>query len=174
METKRLIIRRFLKTDLNDYYEFSKVLIVGKLAGWEPSKTIKDAKKKLKQLIKNKNYYAIILKENNKLIGSISYRINENKNLELGYSLNINYWNNGYITESARKMIEYLFLNTKYESIYAKVISYNISSNKVLKKLNFDFLETKKNAGFDLLNNLYDLNIYVLKKEKWKEIYYEN
>ena len=76
----------------------------------------------LKMFINEKKVFAIVLKENQKVIGSIGIeecRQDLDKNLEnllgkeLGYVLSKDYWNKGIMTEAVSKVIEYCFKTLK-------------------------------------------------------------
>lgn len=72
IETERLILREINENDINDMYEYSKEPNVGPNAGWEPHNSIEETKKIAKDIFINKEgVFGIILKENNKMIGSV-------------------------------------------------------------------------------------------------------
>ena len=110
--------------------------------------------------INEKKVFAIVLKENQKVIGSIGVeecRQDLDKNLEnllgreLGYVLSKDYWNKGIMTEAVSKVIEYCFKTLKLNYLVATYFNYNIESKKVLEKLNFKFykdiiIETRYNT----------------------------
>jgi len=70
------------------------------------------------------------------LIGSIGLEIKrENNNAELVYWLGKDYWGQGYATEAARAIISYGFDELKLHRIYARYLSHNLASGRVLEKL---------------------------------------
>ena len=71
IETERLLLRAFKEIDLNDFYEYAKVDGVGEMAGWPHHENIEESKKILDRFIKNDIVFAIVYKENNKVIGSL-------------------------------------------------------------------------------------------------------
>ncbi len=102
INTKRLILREFEETDLNDFYEYAKVEGVGESAGWSAHKSINHTKKILDWFIEEKTSLAIVLKDSNKVIGSIAIH-NSNKDLvpdnisienckSIGYVVSKDYW----------------------------------------------------------------------------------
>ncbi|MGC4039977.1 MAG: GNAT family N-acetyltransferase [Flavobacterium sp.] len=90
--------------------------------------------------------FAVILKENNKLIGfsGLKFRPAEENGYssiyDLGYRFAEEHWNKGYATEAAKTWLEYGFDKMKLPVIYACAVSENIGSNKVLQKLGFKFV----------------------------------
>lgn len=71
IETDRLILRAWKETDLDDFYEYASVEGVGEMAGWKHHESIDVTKKILQSFISEKNVFAIVYKENNKVIGSL-------------------------------------------------------------------------------------------------------
>ena len=56
---------------------------------------------------------------------------------ELGYWLGVEYWGQGYATESVRGLLGYVKTNTPYEKFKANVYKENVASAKVLEKNGF-------------------------------------
>ena len=160
LETDRLILRALEITDLDDFFEYASINGVGEKAGWEHHKSKDESLEILKMFINEKKVFAIVLKENQKGIGSIGIeecRQDLDKNLEnllgkeLGYVLSKDYWNKGIMTEAVSKVIEYCFKILKLDYLVATYFNYNIESKKVLEKLNFKFykdiiIETRYNT----------------------------
>ena len=71
LETDRLILREWEETDLNDFFEYASVDGVGQMAGWQPHKNIEESKFVLDMFIREGKTFAVVLKENNKAIGSV-------------------------------------------------------------------------------------------------------
>ena len=160
LETDRLILRALEITDLDDFFEYASINGVGEKAGWEHHKSKDESLEILKMFINEKKVFAIVLKEDQKVIGSIGIeecRQDLDKNLEnllgkeLGYVLSKDYWNKGIMTEAVSKVIEYCFKTLKLNYLVATYFNYNIESKKDLEKLNFKFykdiiIETRYNT----------------------------
>ena len=71
LETDRLILREWQESDLNDFFEYASVDGVGQMAGWQPHKNIEESKFVLDMFIREGKTFAVVLKENNKAIGSV-------------------------------------------------------------------------------------------------------
>lgn len=83
---------------------------------------------------------AVVLKENEELIGSISLSIDRiNKNAELGYWIGKPFWGNGYCTEAAREMLAYGFGELQLNRINAHHFKRNPASGKVLEKIGMKY-----------------------------------
>lgn len=72
IETDRLILRAWRKSDLEDFYEYASVDGVGQMAGWQPHGSIEETETILGFFIRDKKALALELKENGKVIGSLS------------------------------------------------------------------------------------------------------
>ena len=72
IETDRLLLRAWQETDLEDFYEYAKVDGVGQMAGWLPHLSMDESKTILGFFIEQKKTFALELKENGKVIGSLS------------------------------------------------------------------------------------------------------
>ena len=159
LETDRLILRAWEITDLDDFFEYASVEGVGEKAGWEHHKSKDKSLEILKIFIEEKKVFAIVLKENQKAIGSIGIEeLSEelDKDLdnllgrELGYVLNKDYWNKGIMKEAVSKVVDYCFNTLKLNFLMASYFNHNIASKKVLENLNFKFykdiiIETRYN-----------------------------
>ena len=159
LETDRLILRAWEITDLDDFFEYASVEGVGEKAGWEHHKSKDKSLEILKMFMEEKKVFAIVLKENQKAIGSIGIEeLSEelDKDLdnllgrELGYVLNKDYWNKGIMTEAVSKVVDYCFNTLKLNFLMASYFNHNIASKKVLENLNFKFykdiiIETRYN-----------------------------
>lgn len=79
--------------------------------------------------------------------------------VEILFSISDEYQNNGYATEAAKKMIEWLFSSKQNNYLCAIVKLDNPSSQKVIEKLGFNFIE-KREINYD--NNPTMFNYYRL------------
>ena len=80
--------------------------------------------------------FAIRLRSTDELIGAMGLEINSvNCNAELGYWLGRPFWNKGFCTEAAQKVIEYGFDSIGLHRIFAHHMVRNPASGRVLKKI---------------------------------------
>ena len=149
LQTNRLTLRAFRLSDLEDFYEYAKVFGVGQMAGWLPHKNIETSMEILKMFIEEKNVFAIVLKENNKVIGSLGIeQLNSSQMIdsslvgrEIGYVLSKTYWGNGLMPEACRSVIDYCFNSLNYDFLMLGYFTFNNQSKRVGEKLGFKFLE---------------------------------
>ncbi|MBQ8727341.1 MAG: GNAT family N-acetyltransferase [Oscillospiraceae bacterium] len=81
--------------------------------------------------------WGIFLKENGKLIGTISFiNINDYKSsAEIGYVISKKYWNQGYASEAARRILEFGFNDIGFKSVVGYHHPRNTNSGKVMEKI---------------------------------------
>lgn len=150
IETERLILRDASVDDAEDMFEYAKLEEVTKYLSWKPHLSIKDSEKILDMLskeAKEKDSYAlkaIVLKENDKMIGTIDARIFGEglKDAEFGYCLNPKYWNKGYMSEALKAFIQALHKEHGVENVFGSFERENIASKRVMQKNEMYYYET--------------------------------
>ncbi len=135
IETNRLISRPFKQTDLSDLYEYASVDGVGEMAGWSHHKNKEESQKILNMFIDEDKVFAICLKENEKVIGSIGvekYGMEEKltefdgyKGREIGYVLSRAYWGKGIATEATKAIIDFLFYECELDFLICGYYNFN-------------------------------------------------
>ena len=161
IETERLILRQIQNSDAQDLYEYSKQKIVGENAGWSFHQSIAESKAIIRLFNDKRHFgqlgvYAIVLKENNKMIGTIElHTYVKGHKAELGYALNPAYWGNGFVVEASKYLIAYGFDVLRLKRIECYTFVENIRSKRVCEKLGLTFEGTRKKAY-----QLYDGSIH--------------
>lgn len=173
IETKRLCIRKFMMDDLFDFHEMiSNPEVAGK-SGWMQSENIAQTEKILIQLLHDPAMYAIVLKETNKLIGSISIHQVFNRAVmtrELAYALNQDYWGHGYMKEAVWVMIDEAFRRFGTEMLVVRVSENNFSSKKVVAGFCFRQEGTLRKAGRNMVTKeILNIIVYSMTKGEWEE-----
>lgn len=94
------------------------------------------------------NRFSIVELNTNEVIGSCGYNSLdfENAKAEIGYDIAKKYWGNGFATEAVSTLLNYAFNSLNLNRVEAKVEPENISSIKVLEKLNFTFEGTLRQS----------------------------
>lgn len=134
IETERLTIRRFKSDDWKDFYEYVSNEKVLKFEPYKPFSE-EETKKEAIRRTTDPAFWAVCLKENNKLIGNIYFAKGNFNTWEIGYVFNLNYWGNGYATESCKALMNYAFKDLKARRIIAKCDPKNPNSWTLLERL---------------------------------------
>lgn len=159
IDTNRLIMRSWKNSDLYDLHEYASIEGFGESAGLSPHKTIEETKKVLNGYITGNHVFAVILKENNKIIGSVGVgEVSDDEHKDyiqkgIGYVLRRNYWGSGIMTEAVRAVTEWLFENTDIEILSCGFFEGNDRSRRVMEKCGFKFAKTEVfNQGDEILH----------------------
>jgi ribosomal-protein-alanine N-acetyltransferase len=87
--------------------------------------------------------FAIVLKEESKYIGSMSFVSINGDKAEIGYWIGFPYWNNGYCTEAGKVLVEFGLTKMCLSKITARHLSTNPKSGKVLENLGLIWKESE-------------------------------
>ena len=146
IETERLVLRPWRESDLHDLYEYAKVYGVGQMAGWMPHKSIEESKRILHFFMGEKKTFALELKENGKVIGSLGLEEmdtdpvdGEQYGRELGYVLSKDYWGRGLMPEAVQAVIGHCFDVLKLDYVTCGHFHRNDRSRRVIEKTGFVF-----------------------------------
>ena len=161
METDRLILRKYMESDLQDLHDYLSNPEVVKYEPYKPM-NMEEVRSNLAWRIVADEMIAIQLKKNHKMIGNVYLGKRDFESLELGYVLNQDYWGKGYAKESCTALIEQAFSNGIHR-IFAECDPENLSSWRLLEALGF-----KREAHFKQ-------NVYFWKDNQnrpiWKNTY---
>ncbi len=155
-ETERLIVREWEDKDYKDLFEYASNKEVTKFLVYKTYESVEEAKSRiasLKEKYKTENRYgdfAIELKDEKKVIGSISITFKTSKAggiIELGWTLNPSYQGKGYMTECIKGMFKYIKLNKLAKRIIARCDTENTKSEAVMKRCGMTFEGIARKAG---------------------------
>ena len=142
-----MILRPFVESDLDDFYEYASVEGVGEMAGWKHHESREESLEILKMFINNDQTFAICLKENGKVIGSLGVdeygmeqalsEFYDYRGRELGYVLSKDYWGMGIMTEAVKAVMDYLFRERKLDFLTCGYYDFNSRSKRVQEKCGF-------------------------------------
>ena len=174
LNSERLILRTWQESDSSDLYEYAKSELVGPNAGWKPHQNEEESKEIIKMFIKNNDSYAIVLKSENKVIGSIGLHhrkpdetLNDLKQREIGYVLNPNYWGKGFIPEAVNCLLNYGFNELNLDLIWCGHFDFNNNSKRVNEKCGFNYQFTKREKRKLLDNQEVNTLYYNLSKAEY-------
>lgn len=148
LESERLILRFWQIYDLSDFYEYASVPGVGEMAGWKRHESIEESKKILSLFMGQKDIFAIVSKEERKVIGSLGLKkswaesFSEYQRLkvkEIGYALSKDYWGRGLMTEAVQRIIRFCFDTQGIEVLTVEHFIDNDRSRRVIEKCGFQY-----------------------------------
>ena len=173
LESERLIVREFDYNDNIDLFEMCSDYDTALMAGWRPHKDIYTSSQVIVNYIYNKETMAIYLKEEKKVIGTISlYKETFRKNTEireLGFCMNKDYRNQGYMSEAIELVLDYAFRKLKLKLLSCCCQTDNLPSKHLIEKMGFKY-EGKIRMYRKLFNKqTCDVYMYSLTDEEFKE-----
>jgi len=153
LDTDRLIIRPWRISDLDDFYRYAKVDGVGEMAGWTHHRDIAETRMILNKFIDEKKVFALELKENSRVIGSLGVETNENVPLgdefsdlcgrQIGYVLCKDFWGQGLMPEAVKRVIDYLFESAGCDFLTCRHFEDNNQSRRVIEKCGFEYYSSE-------------------------------
>ena len=162
IETERLLIKPLLAEELIKHIKFPDEL--AKELGFKPSKALIDEETQeaiINDLLPNivdpnkdslfYTMWIIIEKKEKAIIGGICFhgQANERGEVEIGYGIDDEYMNKGYMTEIIQALLTWLEKRKDVRIVKAETEKTNISSIRVLEK-----------TGFKLFNQVGDLLMF--------------
>lgn len=145
IETERLVLRAWKESDLEDLYRYASVPGVGEMAGWVHHQSMDESRRILNSFIKHKKTFALELKENGMVIGSLGLEEQDpdpepvKQGREIGYVLSKDYWGRGLMPEAVRAVIDYCFRVLDYDYLTCGHFLRNDRSRRVVEKSGFRF-----------------------------------
>ncbi len=115
------------------------------------------------------NAYAIIFKENNKMIGTCDFwYVDFGKNCgEIGYVLNKNYWGRGIVSQALKEVVKFGFEYLELERVQISHATDNIASQRVIEKCDFRLEGLKRHSDKHRNGEYVDHKIYSILKEEY-------
>ena len=171
LETDRLILRGIVEDDAQDMFEYGKEPNVGPNAGWKPHENIDETRELMKQIFIDQPYvFGIMLKKNNKMIGSIGLikdpkRENPHARM-LGYALSEHYWGQGLMTEASKAIIDLGFEDPEINIITCCCYSFNHRSHRVIEKCGFKYEGCLRQCEMRYDGKIFDIESFSLMKNE--------
>nr|WP_154985019.1 GNAT family N-acetyltransferase [Paenibacillus xylanexedens] len=144
LHTTRLHLRQMKESDSADLFQVWSDPEVARFMNISPFSDEKQALEMIQLLAnlaeeKQAIRFSIIEKESGVILGSCGYNdLNfEQARAEIGYDLAIAHWGKGYATEAVSALLTHGFTTLALYRIEAKVDPRNVSSIKLLEKLDF-------------------------------------
>ena len=177
LETERLILRSWQEEDAGDLYEYAKDPQVGPIAGWPPHTSVENSREIIKEVLSAEETYAVVLKEEQKAVGSIGLMTGSASNLdipdeegEIGYWIGVPFWGQGLIPEAVGEMLRHGFEDLHLEKIWCGYFDGNTKSKRVQEKCGFVYHHTNENIHWELMDDIRTEHVTCMTKEQWVEM----
>ena len=169
LETGRLRLRRLAYADAEDCFPFLSDPEGMYLDCCKAFTAMDDAYyERIALFAKRKSQYAVTLKDNGKVIGTINVFEDDSRAveaLEIGYAISPSYQRKGYAYEALSALIDLLQNKLQLDLITAGTLKENLASIRLLQKLGFTREGTRHKAIWhEALDRPVDLEYYYLDK----------
>jgi ribosomal-protein-alanine N-acetyltransferase len=185
IETNNLLLRQITnsKSDGRDSLEFINDYSVSRFWGIDDEKRNRENNRLIKKIRKDFHYHETMkeykagnelawlmqLKDNNKVIGEIIlYDFLLEKQADMGYRLNKNYWGKGYATEAGHAIVGFAFDTLKLDRLQIRCFRNNPASVRVAQKLGFKQEGLIRNGA--ILDVMTDYYIMGLLRDEYERI----
>lgn len=175
LKTERLILRPWHEDDAEALFEYAKDPQVGPPAGWPVHKSVEDSREIIREVLSKAETYAVCLKEEGKAIGCIGLKFGAYTDMterpdecELGYWIGRPYWGQGIIPEAGRELLRHAFEDLGIRAVWCGYYEGNTKSRRVQDKLGFSYHHQSEALEVELLNEIRDGHVMLLKREEWE------
>ena len=170
IETERLILRMWNRSDAAQLYDYAKDPDVGPNAGWKPHANVGESRMIIDNLFRTNETWAIVERETGVVVGSIGLEPDKYRpgvqSREMGYSLAKSRWGKGYMTEAAKKLISYAFDVLSLQILMIRTSETNIRSQRVIEKCGFKYEGTLRRAYRMYDGNIREVRCYSMLSEE--------
>ena len=175
LTTERLLLREFEDNDWRAVLQYQSNPEYLRYYHWS-RRTEQDVRAFVRMFInwseeqpRKKFQLAIILKEENRLIGNCGIRMKtpHAREADLGYELDPRYWGCGYATEAASAFLAFGFRELGLHRIWAWCIAENLASARVLEKIGMQ-QEGRLRENEWMKGRWWDTLLYAILEHEWQ------
>jgi len=158
--------------DLEDYYAFASVPIVGEMAGWKGPESLEAAQVFLRKDWFRRECLAIYHQADRKVVGSFglheSWAAKDAKyrqlvSVDFGFALHPDYWGMGLAAEAVRAVAAFVFKYMDVDMTTCDHFVENVQSKRVIEKCGFVY-EREMTVYSEELGRGFDKVCYVMKR----------
>lgn len=175
IKTIRLTLRKLELTDAEMMFNnWTSDDEVTRFLRWDAHKTIDDSKNMIQMWVNNyqsdSTYYWGMYLKDGEMIGSIGIIITSEYDFkgELGFKIGSRWWGQGYTSEAARAVINYMFKNTDIERIEAYNSVENPASGKVMEKVEMKY-EGLSRHRYKARDGFQDCTLFGIVRDEWEQ-----
>lgn len=141
LETERLLLRKITSNDAYDMYEYACRPETSEYLLWSPHISVSATKNVIEAM--KSDYaaerffdFAVIYKENMKMIGTVGFTSYDEKNqcAEAGYVISPDYWYKGIAAEALSAILNFAFCELGLNRVEARYMVENLNSKRVMEK----------------------------------------
>lgn len=176
LKTKRLLLRPWEIEDAENLYQYAKDDRIGPIAGWPVHTSVANSREIIQNVLSKPECYAICLKEDSQVIGSIGLLIGKKSRLdlletegEIGYWIGVPFWGQGLIPEAINAIVQHAFEDIQLDQLYCGYFDGNNQTKRAQEKCGFLFHQTNSNAFCPLLEERRIEHVTCLTRKQWEK-----
>lgn len=173
LESERLIYRRTVKSDIDEFFFIQLNPNLRKYLGMSKvgNNLIKNRDYFDENKYNDKDYYrwTIVKKEDNKILGCIYLNIHDKKAKTAGidYWIREDEWGCGYVTEAAKRILEFAFDTLNLNRIESCGAKDNPGTWKVMEHIGLKYEGVRESGAFYYYGGLTDLVMYGITRDEY-------
>lgn len=166
LKTERLTLRKFHEADFDDFYDYAMDDEMSRMMGRRLLRNREDARWNFDWLKdKEERCYGLVYKETGKIIGNLTIcavptelleleELRDKSGKSLSFSISKDYQRKGLMLEALNTVIKHLFNIEELDYIQCGHFPFNIASEKLQKKLGFEYLKTSRfdDEGIEIIS----------------------
>lgn len=171
LHTKRLVLRPFAFTDVNDVLAYASDPEWSRFLPVPSPYTMKDAEEFVARNIlrEQDDEHGLAIELDGRVIGGIGLRLEPPIAVgSLHYSIARDHWNRGLITEAAQAVIDWGFTEFGLEKVYSWADVDNIGSWRVMEKIGMTREGTFRSHGLNR-GVRQDFHYYGILRHEWEQ-----
>ena len=151
LETERLILRPWRKSDAAALYKYAKDEPVGDAAGWPPHKSTEESEEVIRTVFSAPEIYAIVPKTAKEPVGCVGLVFKRRASMkdgdaEIGYWIGVPYWGRGLVPEAVACLLKRAFGTLGIDTVWCAYYEGNERSRRVAEKCGFRFHHVEEAA----------------------------
>jgi RimJ/RimL family protein N-acetyltransferase len=175
LTTNRLLLREFVENDWRAVFEYQSDPAYLRYNPWL-YRTELDVRSFVRMFMdwslevpRKKYQFAIVLKEEERLIGNCGIRMQtpHAQIADIGYEIDQRYWGQGYATEASLALLAFGFNQLHLHRIWAYCIAENTASAHVLEKIGMTY-EGCQRESERMKNRWWDTLHYAILEHEWR------
>ena len=177
-------VRAIKIEDAADMFEYASDDETTEKLSWPSHQTIEMTQKSISENFLSRpergmpNAYAIVFKENERMIGTCDFWNVDFKNScgEIGYVINKEYWGRGITTRALKELIKFGFEHLELDRVQITHATDNPASQRVIEKCDFRFEGITRHSEKRKTGKFIDHKIYSILKDEYfkRELEWQN
>lgn len=173
LTTERLLLRPWTEADAPACFDYAKDPRVGPAAGWPAHTGVEQSRDVIRSVLMVPETYAILLKEDGRLIGSIGLKFDSDlasgkDEAELGYWIGVPFWGRGLMPEAGEEALRHAFEDLQLARVWCGYYQGNDRSRRVQEKLGFRYHHTTEDLPVPQLGETRTGIANLLTREDWR------